>query len=124
MLKKPTLDHINQLHIMGQQLSVLQRLYKGYESLIERLLNRYKHTMVSVDSSVYRQEFPDIQTTSIPKVMMPESETLLKVSLRSVAKVRFENLRDRIRLYALNEIQECLDQKDALLMMVCMPSEL
>ena len=32
--------------------------------------------------------------------------------------VRFERLRDRIGLYALSEIQECLDTKDALVLMV------
>lgn len=41
------------------------------------------------------------------------------VSLSSAATVRFERLRDRIKLYALSEIQECLDEKDSLVFLVC-----
>ena len=37
------------------------------------------------------------------------------------ATVRFETLRDRIRQYALSEIQECIDEKEALVQVVCVP---
>ena len=40
------------------------------------------------------------------------------IPLATGAAVRFETLRDRIRLYALSEIQECLDEKDALVQVV------
>jgi Mg2+ and Co2+ transporter CorA len=49
--------------------------------------------------------------------MIPEADSLLGVSLSSAAKVRFERLKDRILLYALSEIEECLAQKDSLVMM-------
>lgn len=39
--------------------------------------------------------------------------------LSSAATVRFERLRDRINLYALSEIQECLDEKESLVFLVC-----
>lgn len=38
--------------------------------------------------------------------------------LSSAATVRFERLRDRINLYALSEIQECLDEKESLVFLV------
>ena len=47
----------------------------------------------------------------------PTSETF-GAPLSQAAIVRFERLLDRINLYALSEIQECLDEKDALVFMV------
>ena len=41
--------------------------------------------------------------------------------LSSAASVRFERLRDRINLYALSEIQECLDEKESLVFLVFGP---
>lgn len=41
------------------------------------------------------------------------------VSLSPAAVVRFERLRDRIKLYALSEIQDCLDDKESLVFLVC-----
>lgn len=41
------------------------------------------------------------------------------VSLSPAAVVRFERLRDRIQLYALSEIQDCLDDKESLVFLVC-----
>ena len=39
--------------------------------------------------------------------------------LSAAATVRFERLRDRINHYAISEIQECLDEKEALVFLVC-----
>lgn len=49
--------------------------------------------------------------------MPPETQTL-GVPLSSTATVRFERLLDRINHLALNEIQECLDEKEALVFLV------
>lgn len=49
----------------------------------------------------------------------PLSTQTYGVSLSSAATVRFERLRDRINLYALSEIQECLDEKESLVFLVC-----
>lgn len=38
--------------------------------------------------------------------------------LSVAATVRFERLRDRINHYAISEIQECLDEKEALVFLV------
>ena len=42
----------------------------------------------------------------------------LGVALASTATVRFARLKDRINLYALSEIQECLDEKESLVFLV------
>jgi Mg2+ and Co2+ transporter CorA len=63
----------------------------------------------------FASEMPIPNQTSGP--MIPEADSLLGVSLSSAAKVRFERLKDRILLYALSEIDECLAQKDSLVMM-------
>lgn len=55
--------------------------------------------------------------TDSPNPLLPEFTSSLGVSLSSAARVRFERLKDRIILYALSEIQECIDQKDSLVMM-------
>jgi hypothetical protein len=43
----------------------------------------------------------------------------LGVRLSSSAIVRFERLLDRIKLYAVSEIDECLTEKESLVLMVC-----
>jgi hypothetical protein len=43
----------------------------------------------------------------------------LGVRLSSSAIVRFERLLDRIKLYAISEIDECLTEKESLVLMVC-----
>jgi hypothetical protein len=63
----------------------------------------------------FASEIPVPNPSSGP--MVPEADSLLGVSLSSAAKVRFERLKDRILLYALSEIDECLAQKDSLVMM-------
>jgi Mg2+ and Co2+ transporter CorA len=63
----------------------------------------------------FASEVPIANDTTGP--MIPEADSLLGVSLSSAAKVRFERLKDRIMLYALSEIEECLAQKDSLVMM-------
>ena len=50
-----------------------------------------------------------------------ESQTF-GAPLSSAATVRFERLLDRIKHYAINEIQECLDEKEALVFLVCIKS--
>lgn len=63
----------------------------------------------------FASEVPVPNATTGP--IIPEADSLLGVSLSSAAKVRFERLKDRIMLYALSEIEECLAQKDSLVMM-------
>ncbi|CAO2650583.1 Nn.00g018750.m01.CDS01 [Neocucurbitaria sp. VM-36] len=121
MLVKANLTHVDQLHHIGCQLAVLKRVYQSYELIIERVLKKQEATLASLKNSHIMSGDQSL-ASSIPGVnsagpTMPEADSLLGVSLSSAARVRFERLKDRILLYALSEIQECLDQKDSLVMM-------
>ncbi|KAF2745410.1 hypothetical protein M011DRAFT_469469 [Sporormia fimetaria CBS 119925] len=119
MLVKANLTHVDQLHHIGCQLAVLKRVYQSYELIIERVLKKQEATLASLKNShiVAGLDSLDssLQRYSVPQI--PEADSLLGVSLSSAARVRFERLKDRIILYALSEIQECIDQKESLVMM-------
>jgi Mg2+ and Co2+ transporter CorA len=121
MLQKADLTHVDQLHHIGCQLAVLRRVYQSYQLLIERILEKREVTLASLKNShvMSGRASPALSThgTCSPNPLLPDTASLLGVSLSSAARVRFERLKDRIVLYALSEIQECLDQKDSLVMM-------
>ena len=106
--------HADRFHILGRQLSTLKRLYEGYELLIERLLNGQKQ---HGDPSSRNDEHL-LRRAETTFSRMPDSEMPLGATLTPAARVRFERSRDRIRLYALSEIQDCLDQIESLVKMV------
>lgn len=121
MLQKASLTHVDQLHHIGCQLAVLKRVYQSYEIIIERVLKKQEATLASLKNSRIMSGGESL-ASSMPGTfstvpMVPEADSLLGVSLSSAARVRFERLKDRIQLYALSEIQECLDQKESLVMM-------
>ncbi|OCK82651.1 hypothetical protein K432DRAFT_433379 [Lepidopterella palustris CBS 459.81] len=120
MLVKAELSHVDRLHHIGRQLAVLKRIYESYVLIITRVLKKQEATLASLKNS-HIVSGQDSLASSIPQISsMPQIadvEGLLGASLSSAARVRFERLEDRIRLYALSEIQECLDQKDSLVMM-------
>lgn len=124
MLIRANLSHVDQLHHIGCQLAVLKRVYQAYELIIERVLKKQEATLASLKNS-HIVSGADSLASSIPVVgspqIVPEADSLLGVSLSSAARARFERLKDRILLYALSEIQECIDQKDSLVMMVSYP---
>jgi Mg2+ and Co2+ transporter CorA len=121
MLVKASLTHVDQLHHMGRQLAVLKRVYQSYELIIDRVLKKQEASLASLKNS-HIMSGAESLASSLPGVgspgpTIPEADSLLGVALSSAARVRFERLKDRINLYALSEIQECLDQKDSLVMM-------
>jgi hypothetical protein len=121
MLVKANLTHVDQLHHIGLQLNILKRVYQSYELIIERVLKKQEATLASLKNS-HVVTGVDSLASSYPATagpQVPEAESLLGVSISSAARVRFERLKDRIILYALSEIQECIDQKESLVMMVC-----
>lgn len=121
MLIKADLTHVDQLHHIGCQLAVLKRVYHSYSLLIERILERREVTIASLKNShvisTAESMIASGHGTDSPNPLIPELASSLGVSLSSAARVRFERLKDRIALYALSEIQECIDQKDSLVMM-------
>ncbi|KZM18463.1 hypothetical protein ST47_g10382 [Ascochyta rabiei] len=121
MLIKADLTHVDQLHHIGCQLAVLRRVYHSYELLIERILEKREATLASLKNSHVMSHaesmLSSMHSTESPNPLLPELASSLGVALSSAARVRFERLKDRIILYALSEIQECIDQKDSLVMM-------
>ncbi|RAR11167.1 adp-ribosylation factor protein [Stemphylium lycopersici] len=122
MLQKANLTHVDQLHHIGCQLAVLKRVYQSYELIIERVLKKQEATLASLKNSHILSGAASLASShriinESPGPLVPEADSLLGVALSSAARVRFERLKDRIVLYALSEIQECLDQKESLVMM-------
>ncbi|KAI9763886.1 MAG: hypothetical protein M1835_007699 [Candelina submexicana] len=127
-LDKPALEHIEELHHVGRQLAVLKRMYQSYETIIERILERKRIAdHGSATSTRFRGANPLIPGKSdggkgdhhspVLKVDTTEEMSGLRAAISPAAIVRFERLKDRISLYALNEIQDCLDEKESLTIM-------
>ncbi|CAI9633542.1 unnamed protein product [Alternaria burnsii] len=122
MLQTANLTHVDQLHHIGCQLAVLKRVYHSYELIIERVLKKQEATLASLKNSHILPGNASLVSShpvinDSPGPLVPEADSLLGVALSSAARVRFERLKDRILLYALSEINECLDQKESLVMM-------
>ncbi|TKA57594.1 hypothetical protein B0A49_10699 [Cryomyces minteri] len=117
MLQKAELSHVDRLHHIGRQLAVLKRIHQSYERIIDRVLEKQKATLASLTNSNILPGLQREESVSSSQPQIAEAESLLGVSLSSAARVRFERLKDLIRLYALSEIQDCLDQKESLVMM-------
>ncbi|MCJ1308049.1 hypothetical protein MMC25_001699 [Agyrium rufum] len=98
MFDSARLEHVNTLHHYGRQLAVLKKIYQSYNRIIDRVLERQKVLKSEPDSN-------------------PSDDTNLNsygVRLPTAATVRFQALQDRINLFPMSEIQECLDEKEAL----------
>ncbi|KAI4121056.1 MAG: hypothetical protein LQ347_006969, partial [Umbilicaria vellea] len=116
MFKKAELDNIDRLHHIGRQLSTLKRIYQSYTTIIESILVAQKPVHPAADVSVSSSQVLGAQKAVHQSVAMMSGggELSLGVALASTAIVRFARLKDRINLYALSEIQECLDEKESL----------
>ena len=129
-MERPNVELIGELHSIGRQLAVLKRMYNSYNLIIDRILEKQK----PIDNLIERR--PSTKDTNGGKpvhgvpLVAGEATTdprrldetgspqTLGVRLSEAAAVRFQRLRDRIDLYALSEIQECLDEKESLVFMV------
>lgn len=136
MSKTPLVEDVEKLHQLGQQLVILQRVYQGYEKLVDRLLQRQRHVSMALWQSAQRRQTdllslsrhstggiePGVSTTSLPAETPPwitETEADQKtIRLPLTTMARFERLLDRIRLYALIEIEECIAEKESLVLLV------
>ena len=131
MLSEPGIELIKSLHQTGRQLAVLKRMYQSYALIIRRILEKQKPfkeetTNQSRDHSttVRPNDYGNNLTSRGAEDPMNLEGRLSTASetfgppLSQAAVVRFERLLDRINLLVLSEIQECLDEKDALVFMV------
>ena len=112
MFQRPAVDHINKLHHIGQQLNVLKKIYQSYVVIIERILERQKPVDMASSTQLLKESIDDERSLLIAQTRK------YAVPLSSAAIVRFERLRDRIQLYALGEIQDCIDEKESLVSVV------
>ena len=118
MFEKAVVARIQQLHETGRQLAVLKRMYQSYALIIERIVDRHKapkdfdpkDNPTSWKNAGSGQHVGDAASDG-------EDETF-RTPLTAKAVVKFERLKDRIELYALSEIQECLDEKESLVFLV------
>ena len=116
MFTKPQVPLIQKLHQYGRELAVLKRMYQSYALIIERILNRQKPLHLSTGQASSTNS-SDSQIAILDGQVTSEIQTF-GAPLSSAATVRFERLGDRIKLYALSEIQECLDEKESLVFLV------
>lgn len=132
MLERAKVDLIDDLHQLGRQLAVLKRLYQSYELLVTRILKRQRWlrdearhhhqggTFVSAaGSDSYHFQPPRFMSWRTGLTEDGYQDGLGGVQLSFAATGRFERLADRIRLYALSEIEECLTEKESLTFLVC-----
>lgn len=118
MFTTADLKHVDGLHHYGRQLAVLKRIYESYNNIIERVLDGPKQMEYLKASSddVPVASRQGLESSEIGDTAITSS---IGVPLSTTARVRFERLKDRITLYALSEIKDCIDEKDALVMLVC-----
>lgn len=120
---------VSKIHTLGRQLTVLKLMYQSYEHIVSRLLywSRAKKdtnlamlssrpTLPSLDAGGY-QDLSSSQLVRDERIFL-EDESDCRVKLYSSSIARFERLLGRIRLYALTEIEECLNEKESLVLMV------
>lgn len=126
MLQKAQLELIDELHQLGRQLGVLKRIYKTYELTVNRLLLRQQRMLRdaarSNGSSTELQLFADETDPEMMPLMGTPGTATDGVRLSPFAVDRFERLADRIRLYALGEIEDCLTEKESLTFLVYLSS--
>jgi len=121
---------VSQIHNLGRQLTVLKLMYQSYEHIVSRLLHWQRSkkdanlAMLSSRPTFQLQNdptaFPELSSSQLvqDERIFLEDESDCRVKLFSSSIVRFERLLGRIRLYALTEIEECLNEKESLVLMV------
>ena len=127
MINSAKVEQVTKLHHIGRELSVLRAIYQSYQSIIERIVQRHRRAGPSTfinslnGCSLGRSRSMDYgnicDINELPK-------TNVKLTTSDVG--RFERLQDRIALCAITEVDECIKEKDDLVMMVspssCVPS--
>lgn len=126
MMEKAQVDLIRALHRVGRQLTVLKLIYQSYDIMVNHILQRQRTIRRALrESSTRSQQATDAewqdssQFNFIPSTgLSHDGDQGSTVYLATSAIVRFERLQDRIRLYALNQIEQCLEEKEQLVFMV------
>ncbi|OQE41407.1 hypothetical protein PENCOP_c005G06886 [Penicillium coprophilum] len=126
MVVRPVVELVDELHWLGRRLAVLKRLYQSYELIMRRLLQRQRMlrdearsvqpAALTYGATFGDMEFVDMRQSSVVSStnQYNPTEKSVGVQLSSTAVARFERLVDRINLYCLSEIENCLNEKESL----------
>ncbi|KAG0125648.1 hypothetical protein HOY82DRAFT_630512 [Tuber indicum] len=113
MQNSPSLSQISSLHRLARQLATLKRMYETKKIIIDNVLYRQENS--------HKKNTPRSVAPTAPFAGFPQSPIapmgdpdVLGVPLNPLAIAKFERLRDRIKLYALGEINDCLQEKSEL----------
>ena len=124
----PNVTVLETLHRIGRQLTVLKQMYQSYAQMISRLLHRYRiqaqnpHSPLltrfdsNPNASQLVETYDDLDQSRSP-LQSPPLRTSSGIHISIAALMRFERLLDRIHLYALNEIEHCLNEKESMVFM-------
>ena len=139
MLERAELDYVKKLHRLGRELTVLKRMYQSYHQVINNVLERQKEREMLANGGGGNHLLLDEHGLAMsghePRGLSasPEGSAIFHhptpsymeskkrsfgPNLTPEAISRFERLRGRIQSYALNEIQDCLDEKESMAFMV------
>lgn len=120
MQLNPGLSQLTRLHTLSRQLAILKRMYETKKVIIDNILSRQG---TSNKTSLGPTPGPGPTRLSRESTLQSLSSSrgdleTLGVPLTPLAIAKFERLRDRITIYALGEINECLQEKAELVAMI------
>ncbi|EER42346.1 conserved hypothetical protein [Histoplasma capsulatum H143] len=133
MVERAQVQLIDDLHKLGRQLAVLKRIYQSYDLIVNRVLKRQRLLREEIRNAQPANAHPPNhqRDSNFGFDFLSRGNTwksngfdemnpseLGGIQLSSAAIGRFERLLDRIRLYALSEIDECLAEKESMTFMV------
>lgn len=129
MIVSAEVELVRTLHQVGKQLTTLKLVYKSYQAVVERLLERHRALLAqehilrrSSSSGLFRAFSDKFADEYAPYEAKGSDDTHIRLTTNALA--RLERLLDRIEICALTEVDECLKEKDALVLMVSQPEDL
>lgn len=120
MEESASVHQITSLHTIGRELTTVRAIYKSYQSILERLVRKHRHSRNAWFNGANAVTATAEDATMSPNNRSGSQLDLLRTGfdLATSAIHRFERLQDRITLMALTEVEECLKEKDDLAMLV------
>jgi Mg2+ and Co2+ transporter CorA len=113
LMERPRQEQVNTLHQVGRQISALKSICRSYESIIERILHKQIVSQSRTRKGLMAR--PQIDTMDLQHYSTESEASTIRLSSSSIA--RFERLHDRIGLLLMTEVDECLNEKEALVLM-------
>lgn len=138
MLERAQVTLIDDLHRLGRQLGVLKRLYQSYQLIVNRMVKRQRRLQEEKrNGNVQPQPPQPARARQLQDVIESgrndgwraitfddwDPTAPSGVELCTAAAARFERLADRIGMYALSEIEECLTEKEGLTFLVSLDQQ-